>query len=144
MTVTLEIRRGAAWITLDRPDKLNAIDAAMIAALLARLDEAEAADQARLVVLRGAGRAFSAGYDLGEGEGGPRSEESWREELARDLELTLRLWSFSKPTIASVQGWCLGGALDLALACDLVVAAPALSACCCPSSSGRSWRTSWC
>jgi enoyl-CoA hydratase len=123
MTVTLETRHGAAWITLERPEKLNALDTAMIEALFARLDEAEADDDAKVMVLRGTGRAFSAGYDLAEGEPGPRAEDDWRAELARDLALTLRVWSFPKPTIAAVQGWCLGGALDLAVACDLVVAA---------------------
>jgi enoyl-CoA hydratase len=122
-TVGLELRDGAAWITLDRPEKLNALDAAMVAALDARLDEAAADDDVKVVVLRGAGRAFSAGYDLSEGEPGPRPVESWRAELERDLDLTLKLWALPKPTIASVHGWCLGGALDLAIACDLAIAA---------------------
>jgi enoyl-CoA hydratase len=122
-TVRLERRAGAAWITLDRPDKLNALDAAMVAALDARLDEAAADDEVRVVVVRGAGRAFSAGYDLTDGPSGPRSADDWHAELERDVELTLKLWSLPKPTIAAVHGWCLGGALDLAIACDLVVAA---------------------
>ena len=88
-TVRLERRAGAAWITLDRPDKLNALDAAMVAALDARLDEAAADDEVRVVVVRGAGRAFSAGYDLTDGPSGPRSADDWHAELERDVELTL-------------------------------------------------------
>ncbi|MSO58465.1 MAG: enoyl-CoA hydratase/isomerase family protein [Thermoleophilia bacterium] len=120
--VESERRGGALWLTLARPEKLNALDAAMVAALDSALDEAAADDEARVVVLRGAGRAFSAGYDLGEAPPGPRSEGEWCAELARDLSLTLKLATLEKPTVACVHGWCLGGALDLVLACDLVVA----------------------
>lgn len=122
-TVDLERRGAVAWITLDRPDKLNALDAPMVQALSDRLRESERDDAVRVVVLRGAGRAFSAGYDLTEGEPGPRAADDWHAELSRDVALTMQLWGLAKPTIAAVHGWCLGGALDLAIACDLVVAA---------------------
>ncbi len=121
-SVTIERRGAVAWITLERPDKLNALDATMVQALSERLREAEHDDDVRVVVLRGSGRAFCAGYDLAEGEPGPRTTEDWHAELTRDVELTLQLWGLPKPTIAAVHGWCLGGALDLAIACDLVVA----------------------
>jgi enoyl-CoA hydratase len=121
-TVTLERRAAVAWITLERPTKLNALDAGMVAGLSERLQEAEHDDAVKVVVLRGAGRAFSAGYDLAEGDSGPRSTEDWHAELTRDVELTMQLWALPKPTIAAVHGWCLGGALDLAIACDMVVA----------------------
>ncbi len=122
-TVTIERRAGAAWLTLDRPEKLNVLNSEMVAALEARIDEAAADPAVRVVVLRGAGRAFCAGYDLSESPPGIRSEDEWRVELARDIDLTMKLWALEKPTIAAVHGWCLGGALDFALACDLVVAA---------------------
>jgi enoyl-CoA hydratase len=116
-------RRGAvAWITLDRPDKLNALDGPMVAQLAAALREAEDDDTVKVVVLRGAGRAFSAGYDLMDGPPGPRSADDWHRELERDVNLTMQLWALQKPTIAAVHGWCLGGALDLAIACDMIVA----------------------
>lgn len=121
-TVGVERRAGAAWVTLDRPAKLNALDADMVGQLAATLAECAADDAVKVVVLCGAGRAFSAGYDLAEGAPGPRSADDWHQELERDLALTLQLWSLPKPTIARVHGWCLGGALDLAIACDLVVA----------------------
>jgi enoyl-CoA hydratase len=121
-TVDVERRAGAAWVTLNRPDKLNALDAGLVAQLSAALTECATDDAVRVVVLQGSGRAFSAGYDLAEGGPGPRAADDWHRELERDLALTLQLWSLPKPTIARVHGWCLGGALDLAIACDLVVA----------------------
>jgi enoyl-CoA hydratase len=123
--VVLYERRGpAAWITLNRPDKLNALDRAVVAGLLEALARADADDEVKVVVLTGAGRAFSAGFDISpENETGIEGALGWREELARDVQVTMRLWSLPKPTIAAVRGWCLGGACELAMACDLVVAA---------------------
>jgi enoyl-CoA hydratase/carnithine racemase len=121
-TVLYEVRGPSAWITLNRPDKLNAIDAPMVEALRGRLEEALEDDGVRIVVLAGAGRAFSAGYDIGEEiEHGYADVETWREVLQRDLDLAVELWSLPKPTIAAVHGWCLGGACELAMACDMVV-----------------------
>jgi enoyl-CoA hydratase len=78
----------------------------------------------KVVVLTGAGRAFSAGYDIAEEvEQHIESAERWHEVLAEDVDLTMELWSLPKPTIAAVRGWCLAGACELAMACDLVVAA---------------------
>ena len=122
--VLYEPRGPAAWITLNRPDKLNALSAEVVRELRAALDRAAADDEVKVVVLTGAGRAFSAGYDLSE-EAASRIEgaEHWRRVLGDDVELTLELWSLPKPTIAAVRGWCLAGACELAIACDLVVAA---------------------
>jgi enoyl-CoA hydratase/carnithine racemase len=118
-------RRGpAAWLTLNRPDKLNALNADIVAGLHAGMDAALEEDEVKLVVVTGAGRAFSAGFDISaEAAGGIEGAYAWREELAKDVEVGMRLWSFPKPTIAAVRGWCLGGACELAMACDLVVAA---------------------
>ena len=77
-----------------------------------------------MIVLTGAGRAFSAGYDLAEEVAKPpEGADGWREVLAKDVEMTMELWALAKPTIAAVRGWCLAGACELAMACDLVVAA---------------------
>jgi enoyl-CoA hydratase len=122
--VVYETRGPAAWITLNRPDKLNALNREIVIRLHETLDRAERDDDVKVVVLTGAGRAFSAGFDISpENESGIEGAEGWREELARDVELTMRLWSLPKPTIASVHGWCLGGACEIAMACDLIVAA---------------------
>ena len=82
--VVLYERRGpSAWITLNRPDKLNAISHELRDALSAALTRAEADDDVRVVVLTGAGRAFCAGYDLSQEAGGSfASAEAWRHELA--------------------------------------------------------------
>jgi len=118
-------RRGAvALLTLDRPDKLNAINAAMIAALDAAMDAAEADDAVRAIVVAGAGRAFSAGFDLDMGAGAGRPDSAAvRRALEDDFRLILRFWDSPKPTVAAVHGYCLGSALELAVACDLTVAA---------------------
>ena len=111
-------------LTLNRPDKLNALSAELVAALGAAIDAAAANPAVRVVALAGAGRAFCAGYDLTEeatGEvGGP---VAWRELLAADVAVTLKLLDCPKPVIAQIHGYALAGGLELAMACDLVVAA---------------------
>ncbi len=122
--VLFERRGPAAWITLNRPDKLNAMNGEMVRQLRQRLREAESDDTVKVVVLAGAGRAFSAGYDISE-EVHDQIEgaDQWRTVLAEDVEVAMQLWSLSRPTIAAVKGWCLAGACELAMACDLIVAA---------------------
>ena len=120
--VLYDLRGPAAWLTLNRPDKLNALSEAIVAGLHDGMARAEADDEVKLVVLTGAGRAFSAGFDIGQ-DFGVDSADGWWEVLEKDVAVTMRLRTFPKPTIAAVHGWCLGGACDLALACDMVVAA---------------------
>jgi enoyl-CoA hydratase len=120
--IRYELVGPIARISLDRPAKLNAIDAGMLAGLDAALDRAEADDKVRAVLLVGTGRSFSAGFDLAPGEG-PRNTQSVRAELRRGFDLILRFWSSPKPTIAAVHGHCLGSGMELALACDLTIAA---------------------
>lgn len=123
--LVLSERRGAvALLTLNRPDKLNAINVPLIEALDCALDAAEADDAVRAIVVAGAGRAFSAGFDLdmdmGDGKPGPADV---RRALENDFRIILRFWDSPKPTVAAVHGYCLGSALELAVACDLTIAA---------------------
>jgi enoyl-CoA hydratase len=122
--VRRERRDGVAVLTLDRPDKLNAINKAMITQLAHALDAAEADDAVRAIVVAGAGRAFSAGFDLDmevPGDGKP-SPEDVRRALHDDFRIIMRFWDCPKPTLAAAHGYCLGSAMELALACDVTVA----------------------
>lgn len=123
--VRYEKRGALALLTLNRPDKLNAINKAMIAALGRALDDAEADDAVRAVVLSGAGRAFAAGFDLdmevSTGAGTPDPQAVSR-ALHNDFQIIMRFWDCPKPTLAAVHGYCLGSAMELAIACDLTLA----------------------
>ena len=111
-------------LTLNRPDKLNALSADLVQALSAAVDQAAADPEVRVIALAGAGRAFCAGYDLEEEAGGDiGGPVAWRDLLAADVAVTLKLLDCPKPVIAQVHGYALAGGLELAMACDLVVAA---------------------
>jgi enoyl-CoA hydratase len=120
-----ERRDALALLTLNRPDKLNAINTAMIEALHRALDAAEGDDRVRAVVIAGAGRAFSAGFDLDmeTGDEGRPDPVTVRRALENDFRVIMRFWDCPKVTIAAVHRYCLGSAMELALACDLTIAA---------------------
>jgi len=123
-TILYERRGPVARITLNRPRVLNALSVELIREFGDAFDRLEADEAVRAVVLTGAGRAFSAGYDLKEsGAQKVRGVVEWRQRLERDLRFTLRVWDCPKPVIAAVHGYCLAGACDLAMMCDLTIAA---------------------
>jgi enoyl-CoA hydratase len=117
-------KHGAAfWIILSRPDALNALHPDMIAAINRALDEVRADLELRAVVLSGRGRAFSAGADLKYNQsvsGLPGGNTPFVRAVS---ELTLRLEEFELPVIAALNGLAAAGGLELALGCDLIVAA---------------------
>ena len=118
-------RRGAiALLTLDRPDKLNAVNGPMIDELDRAIDAAEADESVRVILLAGAGRAFSAGFDLdmGVANDGPPDPAAVRRALENDFRIIMRFWDSPKVTISAVHGYCLGSGMELALACDLTIA----------------------
>jgi enoyl-CoA hydratase len=122
--VLYEVVGPVARITLNRPDKLNALSYALVDALSDALSRAGRDEAVRVVVLQGAGRAFSAGYDLSE-EVADQVQDShgWHQILEKDVAVTLQLLRLPKPTIAAVHGYCLAGGCDLAMACDMILAA---------------------
>jgi len=119
--VLKEVSGGVAVLTVNRPEKRNALNAATRSELLAYLDEMKHDPAVRVVVLTGAGdKAFIAGADIGEFAG--RSPvDQFRAMLASPVYSAVD--AFPKPIIAAINGYCLGGGLELAMACDIRIAA---------------------
>ena len=127
-TITLETVPGKggafALITLNRPEKRNAISTAMIAELMSALDDVESGNE-RVVIITGAGKAFCAGMDLDALKAlAAQSPEQNLADARRTAAFFRRLWSFPKPLIAAVNGAALAGGCGIATLCDFTLAAP--------------------
>lgn len=121
-TIELSQQGPVAILSLNRPSKLNAIDKTMLLELDAALDDIEKNDSVYTLILNGNGRAFCSGFDLQAGiEANRKGEEQWRAAIQYDVDVIMRFWHFSKPTIAVVQGYALAGGFELALACDMTI-----------------------
>jgi enoyl-CoA hydratase/carnithine racemase len=117
------VQDHVAQLTLNRPERLNALHADTLHEINAAMDQAEADTNVRVVVVSGAGRAFSSGFDLkAQMEQQPEGDAVWRGILELDFHTTMRFWNSPKPTIAAVHGACLAGAFELAMACDITIA----------------------
>jgi enoyl-CoA hydratase len=129
--VLYETADGVATLTLNRPERLNAIIPGLIEDFLAALDQAEDDDAVKVVRLRGAGRSFCAGYAIGWGAktmAESEGDEPWDpmadlRMMNRFVSAYMRLWRSPKPCIAQVHGFCVGGGTDFALCSDLIVTA---------------------
>lgn len=136
--LTFAVEGAVAWITLNRPEKRNALSRALLRELREALLEADDLRAVRCIVLQGAGKDFCSGYDMGATAGTAAPEEgydpalyrqgaaridddSWR--LERNGAEILTIFDLHKPVIAAVHGHCVAGGTDLALACDIVIAA---------------------
>ena len=116
--VLREDRDGICLLTLNRPEKLNSLNVTLFGELRDHLVEVHGDERVRVVILRGAGKCFSAGHDLGDiAEGEETSSPFWHSETLRIME------KLPKPVIAAVHGHCYTGALEVALAADFIVAA---------------------
>ena len=123
-TIVVEKIGAVARLTLNRPERANALNAVMLSEIASALDEIERDAGLRAVIVRGAGAAFSSGFDLKEQmERQPKGVDEWRTILRHDFDTIMRFWHFPLPTIATVRGPCLAGACELALACDMTIAA---------------------
>jgi enoyl-CoA hydratase len=129
--ILYEVEDSIATITLNRPQALNAISPALERELHEALDAADADKQVRVVILTGAGRAFCSGYDLsGPEERRKRPPDvsvgeflgSWQDTSMQGVWKILHLWQVSKPIIAALNGWTMGGGLWYSTACDISVA----------------------
>lgn len=123
-SIVYEVADHIAQLTLNRPERLNAQNKASLEEINRAMDSAEADDDVRVIVVSGAGRAFSSGFDLkAQMEQRPEGAKLWRDILDLDFHTTMRFWNSAKPTIAAVHGACLAGAFELAMACDITIAA---------------------
>ncbi|CDZ34176.1 Enoyl-CoA hydratase echA8 [Neorhizobium galegae bv. officinalis] len=111
-----------ATITINRPDKMNAMNKTVIREIDAAVAAAVADPDVNALVITGTGRAFSSGYDL---QGGDFDVDIdfWREDMSENAEALLNIWRAPIPVIASVNGYALAGALELMMCCDLAIAA---------------------
>jgi enoyl-CoA hydratase len=132
--IVYEVERGRARITLNRPEKRNALSFPLLTELNEALWEADADREVHAVIVRGAGPCFSAGYDLTEAprRDGKRGGASYRGgrsfdddtwQLERAQRLRMAIFDMHKPVLAQVHGHCLAGGTDIALLCDMVIAA---------------------
>src|SRR3712207_6772726 len=134
-TLLYEVDGAIATVTLNRPARLNTIVPPMPEEIEAAVHAAVRDREVRVIVLRGAGRAFCAGFDFGEGfhhwDEGLTTEGEW--DPGKDFMMTtspatgpvpkiMSIWRSPKPVIAQVHGWCVGGGSDMALCADLIVA----------------------
>jgi enoyl-CoA hydratase len=127
----LSIDDRVATITLNRPERHNALSVALVDEIMQAVAEADADPNVRVLILTGAGgKAFSSGYDIKESAQKPkRTIEQWRARMQKDIKFTYSVWDCSKPVIAMIDGFCLAGALELAMCCDMRFCSDSARAC---------------
>jgi enoyl-CoA hydratase len=122
--IVTTVEDGIGTLTFNRPKSLNSFNNEMMYECLAAMDAFAADENVQAVIVHGAGRAFSAGFDLkASAERNLDSVDKVRAQMALQFDFIIKFWDCPKPTIAVAHGYCLAGAFELALACDITVAA---------------------
>jgi enoyl-CoA hydratase len=123
-TIKVETRGATGIITLNRPTALNAISDRLRDDVNAGFQTLESDPELRVIVIHGEGRAFSAGFDLKESATRTFDDlDARRQHARRNFDFIVQFWHSSKVTIAAVHGYCLAAAFELAMACDMIIAA---------------------
>ena len=129
--VRTETEAGVRSIVFCRPERYNTITPELREEFAAAIDEADADNEARVILLRAEGKAFCAGYEL-EGSTQAQAAEVERKRawdsvadyrmISRYVDTYMKLWYAAKPVVAAVQGWCIGGGTDMVLCADIIIA----------------------
>ena len=124
--IIYEKKNAIGYLTLNRPERLNALNATLLAEFREVMEVVEADPDVRAVILTGAGRAFSAGFDINREPGDSDPQElqpdQWRTQLKSHIDTFMMVWNLSKPVIAAVNGYALAGACELVQICDIKIA----------------------
>ncbi len=124
--IIYEKKDAIGYLTLNRPERLNALNATLLAEFREVMEVVEADPDVRVVILTGAGRAFSAGFDINREPGDSDPQElqpdQWRTQLKSHIDTFMMVWNLSKPVIAAVNGYALAGACELVQICDIKIA----------------------
>jgi enoyl-CoA hydratase len=122
-TITSSRNGAVGFITFDRPKALNALNGQLMAETSQALREHVADPDVRTIVLSGNGAAFSSGFDLKEAAAADnKTTTQWRGAVEGAFDFIMQFWDCPKPTVSAIHGFCLAGALEVALACDITVA----------------------
>ena len=122
--IKIERRDTIAILTFNRPKVLNAFNNNLMERTIETVKILNEDDDVRIIVVQGAGRAFSPGFDLkASAEKRMESVQDWEQQMKLQFDFIMQFWHSPKPTIAAVHGYCIAGAFELALACDVTIAA---------------------
>src|SRR4051794_26099610 len=122
-TIIVAIEEHVATLTFNRPDKMNAFNKELELEMQDALDRLEQDSAGGVVIINGAGKCFSSGFDISaSSNSSSRTVQQWRENVRRENDTWFRIWRSRLPFIAAVHGYCLGGACELSMVCDFTIA----------------------
>ena len=122
-SITIEYDSSVAILSFNRPQVLNAFDNELMESTISKVNGINKNEAVRVIIVRGEGRAFSPGFDLKAAANREmRDVRDWEKQLQLQFDFIMQFWESPKPTIAAVHGFCLAGAFELALACDITIA----------------------